>query len=97
MEINQTKERKVYNVTAEQDEWTVNASVAIVDDKISVIEGSAFKRGNDGQESKGVAFSCYRNGVQIMRTVHNVSDDTIGVYDILEYFIGAVKTKYEGE
>ena len=91
MEINQTQERKVYNVTAEQDSWAVNASVAVVDGKVSMVEGSAVK--NEGQS---VTFNGYRNGDKLMRTVHNVSNDTADVYGVVEGFIDAVLAKYEG-
>lgn len=89
MEINQTQERKVYNVTAEQNEWTVNASVAVVDGKVSMIEGSAFK------DNESVTFNGYRNGEKLMRTVHNVSNDTADVYGVVEGFIDAALAKYE--
>ena len=97
MEINQTQERKVYNVTAQQDEWTVNASVVVNDGKVQNFDGSAFKKVGDGLEIASVTFNGYRNGEKLMRTVQNVSDDTAGVYGVVEGFVDAVIAKYEEE
>jgi ABC-type taurine transport system substrate-binding protein len=90
MELNQTQARVVYNVTAEQDEWTINASVAVVDGKVVNLDGSAVKK--DGQT---VAFSGFSSGTKFMRTAQNVSDDTVGVYGVVEALIEAVRIKYE--
>lgn len=90
MELNQTQARVVYNVTAEQDEWTINASVAVVDGKVVNLDGSAVKK--DGQT---VAFSGFSSGTKFMRTAQNVSDDTVSVYGVVEALIEAVRIKYE--
>lgn len=90
MELNQTQERVVYNVTAEQEGWTVSASVVVVERKVANIEGSAFKG-----EGQSVAFSGFSNGTKFMRTAQNVSDDTVGAYSIIESLVEAVRTKYE--
>ena len=94
MEINQTQERKVYNMTADQGEWTVNATAAVVDGKVQNIDGSAFKTGNEG---RSVTFNGYRNGDGIMRAVHNVTNETADAYGVVEEFIDSVLAKYEGE
>lgn len=92
MELNQKQESVVYNVTAEQDGWTVNASVVVVNGKVVNLDGSAF---NNAAEGKSVALSGFRQGDNFVRTTHNVTDETSEVYTVFESLIAAVRDKYE--
>lgn len=89
MELNQTQERKVYNVTADQNGWKINATVTVVEGKVVNLDGAAFK-----EENLSVAFNGYRSGETLYRSVHNVTDATYGVYDVIEEFVASVEDKY---
>ena len=54
MELIQTGAEQVYNVTAEQDGWKVNASVSVDEGKVVNLNGSAVKA------NRSVTFNGYR-------------------------------------
>lgn len=89
MELIQTGAEQVYNVTAEQDGWKVNASVSVDEGKVVNLNGSAVK------DNKSVAFNGYRTEEAFVRTVYNVTDETNGIYAVLEALVDAVRVKYE--
>ncbi|MBR5198202.1 MAG: hypothetical protein IKW20_00055 [Bacteroidales bacterium] len=93
MEINQTQERTVFNVTAEKDGWTINASVIVTDGKVTNLDGSVFR----GEGAESVTLNAFRQGVKLTRTVHNVTDDTADVYGVVEDFVASIRAKYEGD
>lgn len=89
MELIQTGAEQVYRVTAEQDGWQVNASVSVDEGKVVNLNGSAVK------DNKSVAFNGYRTEDDFVRTAYNVTDETKGIYAVLEALVDAVRTRYE--
>lgn len=89
MELIQTGAEQVYNVTAEQDGWKVNASVSVDEGKVVNLNGSAVKA------NRSVTFNGYRTEEAFVRTVYNVTDETNDIYAVLEALVDAVRVKYE--
>lgn len=89
MELTQTATRTIHQVVAEQDGWKLNASVTVQEGTVTNLDGYAQK---DGAEN--VTFNAWMNGDRLTRGIHNVTDDSFGVYALVEEMISAIEEKY---
>ena len=89
MELTQTQTRTIHQLAAEQDGWNINASVTVQDGKVQNIDGYATKEGVDN-----VTFGAWRNGDTLTRNIHNITDNSYRVYEIIEELLTAVQDKY---
>ena len=89
MELTQTQTRTIHQLAAEKDGWNINASVTIGDGKVQNIDGYATKEGVDN-----VTFGAWRNGEKLTRNIHNVTDDSYMVSEVIEDFVTAIGEKY---
>lgn len=91
MELTQNKTKTVIELTAIQEEITINASVTLTEGKVKHIEATA-KLSENGEP---VRFNCYRNGGKLKSSISNFDTENIVVCTAISEFVSLVQNNYE--
>lgn len=90
----ETKSRITKTVSAESNNYKLNATVVLENDRIVNMSGQV-NNSDNAMDGMGITFDAYRNGNELKVNYHNIPSDEREVLDIIGEMVDAIVAKYQ--